>query len=277
MRSNRPVILIVLALAVVLAMTACGSSGPSAEEVARQEQWAALQEAKVALDAKRAELAEANLAMIAAAEVAEDAEDAPADEAGEEGAEEVEVVDLAAAYEALSAEVVELSEDFGNSLIGFLNADPIIEGEPLTDVQVAALRMKSDEDIVLAQEWIEKGGDYKRALDIYNAALMLDPENEKLEAAIAEAGALRFMSEERLAAVEKGMTEEEVRALLGTPITYNIKEYEERGATAWFYPTADDGAASAVWFKADKSDTKKVYQVKFDQVKSPTAEAEEAE
>lgn len=268
---NRPAILIVFALTVVVAMSACGPSGPSAEEAAKQEKWAALQEAKAELDAKRAELAEARAAMMAAAEA--DEEEA-VEEEGEEGAEEAEVVDPVAAYEALSEEVVAMSEDFSNSLVGFLNEDPIIEGEPLTEIQVAALRMKSDEDIVLAQEWIEKGGDYKRALDIYNAALSLDPDNEKLIAAIEEAEALRYMTEERFAAVEKGMTEEEVRALLGTPITYNIKEYEERGATAWFYPTAEDGAASAVWFKKDKSGDKKVYQVKFDQVKSPSEEPE---
>ena len=150
----------------------------------------------------------------------------------------------------------------------------MIEGEPPSERQLAALHMKSDEDIALAKEWIDKGGDYKRAIDIYTNALRFDPGNEALEQALAEAEELRFMSAERFAAAKKGMTEAEVREALGQVNLHNIKTFPDGKVevVAWFYPTADNGAAAAVWFR-DEKDAKKVYKLNYEEVK-PKAAAE---
>ena len=185
-----------------------------------------------------------------------------------------EPVPTAADVEALENEIAVAAEEFGGELVTFLNNDPMIEGEPPTERQLAALHMKSDEDISLAKEWIEKGGDYKRAIDIYNNALRFDPDNEEVKEALAEAEANRYMSEERFAAAKNKMTEAEVRAALGQVNLHNIKSFPDRKVLAWFYPTADNGAAAAVWFREEKDGTNRVYKTNYTEVK-PKTEIEE--
>ena len=245
---------------VVLAAISCGPSGPSEFELAQEAEWTALQEAKKALDEQRQRLAEMRQLVSAA----------PAEGEGEEGAEgegEAEPAPTAADVAALEEEIATTAEEFGGRLVTFLNADPMIEGEPPTERQLAALHMKSDEDIALAKEWIDKGGDYKRAIDIYNNALRFDPDNEAVKEALAQAEANRFMSEERFAAAKKGMTEADVRAALGQVNLHNVKPFPERKVTAWFYPTDEEGAAAAVWFREEKDGTNKVYRLNYTEVK----------
>ena len=64
---------------------------------------------------------------------------------------------------------------------------------------------------------------------------------------------------------KKGMTEDEVREALGQPNLYNIKEYEDKNVTAWYYPTNEQGAAAAVFFRP-RQGTLKVYNTDFDAV-----------
>ncbi len=247
----------------VAALAACGPSGPTAEEQAQDTEWSWLQETKQTLDAKRQELAEMRQQVAAAA-----------GEAAEEAEEGVEVAASAAAetVTALEAEAAELTEQFSSRLVAFLNADPMIEGEPPTERQVAALRMKSSEDMVLAREWIDKGGDYKRAIEIYQTALRFDPDNPELEAALAEAEALRFMTAERFAQAKKGMTEDEVRAVLGQVNLHNVRDFPDRKVLAWFFPTGEGGAAAAVWFRQEKGQNV-VYKTNFEEVKPRTEDA----
>jgi hypothetical protein len=220
--------LLIVAILIALAATGCGSRGPSEQELANEAEWEWLQETQQELNAMRQELAEA----------------------------------------ALQEQVETLTEEYTWRLVGLLNADPMIEGEEPTARQLTLLAMKSDEDLILAQEWIDRGGDYKRAIEIYNTALMFDPENPKLQAALAEAEANRYMSQERFLQVKKGMTEGEVRQLLGQANLHNVRKYEDKGVVAWFYPTSETGEAAAVWFEPDKkSGEMKVYQVKFEAVK----------
>ena len=257
----------VVACLVVLVMVSCGPSGPSEFELAQEAEWAALQEAKQQLDEQRQKLAEMRQALAAAGKEAE----------GEEGAEgegEAEPVPTAEEIEKLANEIASTADDFGGRLVTFLNNDPMIEGEPPTERQLAALHMKSDEDIALAKEWIEKGGDYKRAIDIYNNALRFDPGNEAVMAALAEAEANRYMSEERFKAAKKGMSEDEVRAALGQVNLHNVKPFPDRKVTAWFYPTGDDGGAAAVWFREDKNGANEVYRLNYTEVK-PKGQEEE--
>jgi len=256
--------LLIAGVLLVLVATGCGVGGPSDQELANEEEWTWLQETQLELSAKRQELAEVQAAAMAAAEEVVD----------EEAAEEVEgeavepVDDPVARLAALDEEVAVLTEEYTGRLVGLLNADPMIEGEPPTERQLALLAMKSDEDIVLAQEWIDKGGDYKRAIEIYNTALMFDPDNPKLQAALADAEANRYMTAERFSEVTKGMTEDDVRRLLGQANLHNVRKYDDKGVVAWFFPTSKTGEAAAVWFQPDKkTEVMTVYQVKFEAVK----------
>lgn len=268
MRLNRGLIVFSMLLVAALAV-ACGSSEPKVDPVVEAE-WAALTEAKEKLDGQRAELGELKAQMMAAAE--EEAEDGDGEEPaeGEEALEAMESPEeMAARAEALDKAISGLADEFGGRLAAFLNdpANQIIEGEPLTERQIAAVRMKSSEDIELAAEYIEKGGDYRRAVDILRVALELDPENADVQAALAKAQADRYMSEERFAEAKKGMTQREIRDVLGQVNLRNIREYPDRGVTAWFYATAEGGAAAAVYFNEDKkSGELKAYQLKYDAV-----------
>ncbi|MFQ5525058.1 MAG: hypothetical protein ACE5GX_02240 [Thermoanaerobaculia bacterium] len=268
MRSNR--VLVVFAfLATVALLSACGPGTPKVDPEV-EAAWTWLTENKKKLDEMRAELAEVKQMMKApAAEEGEEGET----EGGAEGEAASEPMPTAEELEAkasqLDDEITQLADEFGGKLAAFLN-DPrnqMIEGEPLTERQLAAVRMKTSEDVELANEYIEKGGDYRRAIDILTMATNLDPDNAELQAALEEAQANRYMSEERFAQAKKGMTQNEVRQVLGQVNLRNIREYEDKGVTAWFYATAEGGAAAAVWFRENKrSGELEAYQIKYDAV-----------
>jgi hypothetical protein len=264
--------LLIAAVLLALVATGCGGGGPSEQELAKDAERTRFQETHQELSAHRQELSDLQEA-VALAATEEVAEEEAAEEVEGEAMEPVE--DPAARLSALENEVAALTEDYTGRLVGLLNADPMIEGEPSSERQLALLAMKSDEDIVLAQEWIVKGGDYKQAIGIYNTALKFDPDNANLQAALADAKTNRYMSTERFSQVKKGMTEADIRQLLGQANLHNVRKYEDRGVTAWFYPTSEKGEAAAVWFQPDKkTNVMTVYQVKFEAVK-PGQSAEE--
>jgi hypothetical protein len=74
------------------------------------------------------------------------------------------------------------------------------------------------------------------------------------------------MDEERFAAVKKGMLEAEVRMLIGQANLHNVRKYDDKSVVAWFFPTAKDGSAAAVWFQPDDDGALRVYQIKFQAV-----------
>jgi len=148
----------------------------------------------------------------------------------------------------LQKETQSLADEFNRRLVDFLNADPPVQGTPLSSRQKAALRMKSDEEILLARTWIEQGGDYQRAIDIYREALLVDPDNPRLKDELARAQARRYMTGATFAQVQKGMAPDEVRRLLGAPNLNNVRSYPERNVLGWFYPRDASGNAAAVWF-----------------------------
>ncbi len=147
---------------------------------------------------------------------------------------------------ALLEEVIRLGDDFGARLVVFINGQKIRVGDELTPRQREAFDMKAAEDIYAAQGYIDKGGDYGRAIDIYTHSLVVDPSNEALLAARARAEELRYMSRERLALVKKGMTEPEVRERLGTPRPVNVREFDN-GIVAWYYPKKEPRTAAGVF------------------------------
>ena len=132
----------------------------------------------------------------------------------------------------------------------------------------AAIRMKSSEDLLLAREYIDRGGDYAKAIDILASARTVDPDNQELAAAQAEAERLRYMDEERFSRIEKGMTEDEVRAELGQVKQQNVR-HPEAGQVVWLYPR-EDGAAAAVFFRARPDGVLEVDDTNFEAAPSPT-------
>lgn len=243
-RDLGPFILLCVLLPGAPALTGCGPSEQAPEAqgqaLAADAEWSWLQRTKQALDEKREQLARS----------------AAAQSQGQPPA---------AAAAALRAEVGDLSEEFRRRLIDFINANPPVEGEPPSGRQLEAIRMKSDEDILIAREHIEQGGDFRRAIDIYEAALAVDPENPRLREELERARAHRYMTAERFAQVQEGMTQDQVRALLGQPNLNNIREYPERGVSAWFYTRNAEGGAAAVWFEK-KGTAMVVYQADFEAV-----------
>jgi tetratricopeptide (TPR) repeat protein len=261
-------------VALALLLTGAGACGDGAEEqaAASEAEWQALQTSKAQLDGKREKLAELRLELEtmpvegseAAEEVAEEAVGAePA--AGESSGGPTGRAELEQRIEDLENEIATESEEFAARLVTYINSLEIVEGEPLTPEQQAAIRMKSDEDMVVAREWIEKGGDYRRAIDIYEAQLRLDPDYESLEAAIAEAEAMRFMTEDRFSQAQKGMTQADVRRVLGPVNLHNVQQYPEKNTVAWFYPKEGTRVPAAVWFRLDQeSGQYVVYQADFE-------------
>lgn len=231
-------------LAVVALAALVWACGPSQEEqaaAARAEEWTQLEAMKQELEDLRVRAAEA-------------AERVEAD------IEELEVPEGQTAEEVLQAAQQELNElenqvdqmtaDFGERLVAFINDDPMEVGAEPTETQLAALRMKSSEDLVVAEEFIEKGGDWARAGDIVDRALSIDPENPDLLAKQAEIIEMRFVTQERFEQVEKGMTRAEVREILGPVNINNIREFDENNI-GWFYRKDPDteGGAAGVYFR----------------------------
>lgn len=163
--------------------------------------------------------------------------------------EEVDVDALEQEVNQLEAQLAEQSEAFYGELVEFLNADPPVEGEPMTPEQEAALRMKSNEDLLIGREYIEQGGDYARAIDIYEAALATDPDNADLQAAIDDAQSMRYVTEERFASVKKGMGRDEVREVLGPVNLRNVRDYQDQGVLLWVYPKNAEKEAAGVYFR----------------------------
>lgn len=201
--------------------TGCGKSrdeaGAAPRSPASEAEWAWLQKTQQTLAEQRARLAAAD----------------PAD---------TKIAD------ALHKQTAALAAELNARLVGFINADPPMQGQPLTRRQQAAIRMKSDEDVLLAREFIDAGGDYQRAIEIYKEALAVDPGYARLEEELAKAQARRYTTREAFAQLKKGMSQDEVRGLLGPPNLHSVRDYPNRGVVGWFYPRDASGAAAAVWF-----------------------------
>jgi hypothetical protein len=198
-----------------------------ASRAASETEWAWLAAARSNLDAQRARLG--------------------ADGAGGAGGAGGESAAAAATPQAREAE--KLARELDRRLVAYINAHPPIEGTPLSERQLAAIRMKSDEDIVAAHEFIARAGDYRRACEIYEAALAADPQNPRLHAELDRARSARHMTAARFAHAVPGMSAAEVRAALGAPNARDVRTWPDKGVTGWFYPRDDAGTAAAVWLQ----------------------------
>ncbi len=178
----------------------------------------------------------------------------------------------APATQELETRVGESTDRFLERLVAFINQHAGVRestGEEKSAPELAAaIRMKSSEDLLLAHEYIERGGDYAKAIDILASARTVDPDNQELAAAQAEAERLRYMDEERFSRIEKGMTPDDVRAELGQVKQQNVRN-AEAGQVVWLYPR-EDGAAAAVFFRARPDGILEVDDTNFEAVASPT-------
>jgi hypothetical protein len=259
-----------VACILALSFVACG--GGETVESGRDAEFAAVKEQKAALDAKRAEVVALKEQIAAAGEMgdagdAEAAEGEAAEGEGEEGDAAMAGEDLEAQLEQATAEATNLSDNFMTALVMFLNSADMVAGEAPTGLTLEAIRLKSGEDMLIAQEYIDVGGDYRRALEILDTALMLDADNETLKAAREKANADQFMTPERFETVAKGMTQADIQKRLGTPNPHNVRDYPEKNVVAWFYRREDKGAAG-VWFE-EKNGVMTAYRVDYDGVKPP--------
>jgi hypothetical protein len=217
-----------------------------------EAEWAWLLAAKRGLDAERAQLAALGGA---------GASPAPPPGAAADGA--------LSPRDRLAREVDALAQQFGRRLVAYINANPPVEGAPLAPRQLAAIRMKSDEEIAAAHEFIARGGDYRRACEIYEAALAGDPQNPRLREELARAQAARYMSAGRFARAAPGMTAEQVRAALGPPNVHDVHSFADQGVVGWFYPRDASGAAAAVWFEK-RAGTLTVYRCDWNALPAPS-------
>jgi hypothetical protein len=101
----------------------------------------------------------------------------------------------------------------------------------------------------------------------------VDPGYPLLAAELAKAQSRRYLTREAFAQLKKGMSQDEVRGLLGAPNPHSVRDYPERGVVGWFYPRDASGAAAAVWFaRSDGHDGRySVYLFDFDALKPPAA------
>lgn len=269
MRAKDTLALPLIAL-MVLGVAACQPEEPA--EVPGAEEWAYVETTEPTLNEKRAEIE----ALQAQRDALEDAEAAEPVE-GEEAPPTAEELDEQ--IESLQEEIDELQQEYYQTLVTYLQSQDIVEGAELTPEQRQAFDYKAREDMILAREYIDRGGDYSRAIDIYDSSLMADPTNEELLAAKAEAERLRYMDEERFGQIEKDMTQDEVRAALGIPKRSNIQDFEAQNRKGWFYPK-EAGGAAGIYFKPKKQGDGEIWIVEtadFDAVKAPSDESEDAE
>jgi len=256
MRTRRSLLAFCSLTILALGLMACSSTEETAEVVHDPAEWQALQDAQQALIGKRQELGTLRTVI-----------DGSASEETAANFADIGEEELGTNAEALNDEVVSMAYDFVGSLVEFINKSINADGEE-TEIHQQAIRMKSDEDLATGQDFIDRGGEYQRAIDIFQQSLAFDPEYQALHDAIAKANDLRFMSEERFAEVKKKMTQAEVRKLLGALKGTNIQEFPERNVVGWFY-RKDNGGAAAVYFKEKRKDDGNwlVYEADYDAIK----------
>lgn len=259
---RRPVVhVFLLTLALSLALTSCaGGDEDAARDAERQASLEELAQQQQELQDARQELAELKVRLVEA-----EAGDLPA-------GEEVDLTALRTEIEQKDAQITTMAENLNQGLVDFINDDPPVEGEPIDPLVERAFAMKAEEDVALAREYITVGGDYARAISIYDDILSFDPDNPTAQEAKAEAERLRYMDEERFAQIEKDMTQAQVEQAIGPANSRNRREYPDQGVLAWYYPKNGAGDAAAVWFRK-KDGTWVVYRTEYNAVEAQKDEA----
>lgn len=112
-----------------------------------------------------------------------------------------------------------------------------------------AAKIFATEKILTGDDYANILARYDKAIELYRAALVYDPQNADVPKKIAAAEGRRVVSMTAFAAVKNGMKEDDVRKLVGLPREDWIKQVVQnnRVYSVWIYPKADAGAA-AIYF-----------------------------
>lgn len=112
-----------------------------------------------------------------------------------------------------------------------------------------AASLYANEGVRLGDNYMYVLSRYDRAIAMYESALAVDPQNEAARQRLSIAQGRRFVALEAFSQVRTGMSENEVRRLVGIPREDWIKQVTQRGRiyAVWIYPKRD-GGASAVYF-----------------------------
>ncbi len=262
MKRNQFAFVCVVLVAVLGLVQGC-SRGPSEEDLkfaAFQEQFAALQPEYDALVNMRSEIEAAELALV---ELQAIPENKLTDE------QKAEIEELQAQLETVTSERETAFEMVQGQLADLLNVG--INDYPESQETATALVIYADEAILVADDMVVKSGDYKKAVDHLSAAegyfdaAGLTPYHP-LVAKIAELDDWRYITKERFDQVKKGMTKDEVVALVGQVYYRNVQETPAKGVEAWLYKKREGGAA-AFYFKIK---TQKVYDWNWEAVAATT-------
>jgi len=258
MKRNRLLVVSVVLIAMVGLVQGC-SRGPSEEELKLAEfqgQFTALKGTYDSLTNLRTEIEGLEGALATLEEI-------PEGELTEE--QTVELEETKTNLELRIGERETAFEDVQGQLADLLNVG--INDYPESQETADALIIYSDEAILVALDMVEKSGDYKKAIDHLNTAESyfeaagLTPYHP-LVAQVAEFDDWRFITQERFDAVKKGMTKEEVAALVGQVYYRNVQETPDKGVETWLYKKREGGAAG-FYFKIK---TQKVYDKNWEAV-----------
>ena len=138
------------------------------------------------------------------------------------------------------------------ALTEFLNA-ALRTGAADRDIAVA-LSLYADSAIRCATDVIARSGDYRRAIDLLETArgyfaeahAALPPD---LLAALERARRFSVITKARFDRLARGMTDAQVKVLVGVPYADNVRRSEVAGkqVTSWLY-RSEDGGVSALYF-----------------------------
>jgi hypothetical protein len=105
------------------------------------------------------------------------------------------------------------------------------------------------EKIIMGDEYMQYLSRYDKALELYRAAVELDPNSADAKKRVELAQQRRFVSMTAFATVKNGMKEDAVRGLVGLPREDWIKQVVQNNRlySVWIYPK-EDGGASAIYF-----------------------------
>jgi hypothetical protein len=241
------------------------SRGPSEEELKQAElaeQFATITQLYETVLQTRADLASARSSV---AEIESVAERQRTDD------QKAMLEQLPARIEELTATQDATFEELQGNLAEYLNV--ALNEFPDSPDTARALEIYSEEAIIVADDIVQKSGDYSKAIDHLASAENLFHQSgmtphPPLVTRISELDDWRFITRERFDAVKKDMTKEEVKELVGVPYYQNVKVDEKRGVEMWLYRKREGGAA-AISFRIK---TGKVYHMNFDAVKPKVAE-----
>jgi tetratricopeptide (TPR) repeat protein len=126
------------------------------------------------------------------------------------------------------------------------------------------------EKIIMGDQYMQYLARYDKALELYRAAVELDPSNADAKQRVVLAEQRRFVSMTAFSNVKTGMKEDAVRGMVGLPREDWIKQVVQnnRVYSVWIYPK-EDGGASAIYF-----DNGVVYHTNWNAATPPASQAQ---